>query len=83
MTINNILPGRFDTERLRSNLAASASRRGVPLETVERAAEAAIPRVGSEGLTNSGSCAFVCSAHAAYLTAQNVLIDGGAYPGTL
>ncbi|HEX6015151.1 MAG TPA: SDR family oxidoreductase, partial [Geminicoccaceae bacterium] len=84
VTINNILPGRFDTERLRSNLAASASRRGVPLETVERAAEAAIP-AGRFGRPDEFGqlCAFVCSAHAAYLTAQNVLIDGGAYPGTL
>jgi 3-oxoacyl-[acyl-carrier protein] reductase len=84
VTINNILPGRFDTERLRSNLAAGARRRGVPLEEVERSAQAAIP-AGRFGRPEEFGqlCAFVCSAHAAYLTAQNLLIDGGAYPGTL
>jgi 3-oxoacyl-[acyl-carrier protein] reductase len=84
VTINNILPGRFDTERLRSNLAAGAGRRGVPLEEVERSARAAIP-AGRFGRPEEFGqlCAFVCSTHAAYLTAQNLLIDGGAYPGTL
>jgi 3-oxoacyl-[acyl-carrier protein] reductase len=84
VTINNILPGRFDTERLRSNLAAGAGRRGLPLEEVERSARAAIP-AGRFGRPEEFGqlCAFVCSTHAAYLTAQNLLIDGGAYPGTL
>ena len=84
VTINNILPGRFATERLSSNLAANAARRGVTVEEVERAAHAAIP-AGRFGEPHEFGqlCAFLCSAHAGYITGQNVLIDGGAFPGTL
>jgi 3-oxoacyl-[acyl-carrier protein] reductase len=84
VTVNNILPGRFDTDRLRSNLAAGATRRGLPLEEVERAARAAIP-AGRFGEPDEFGqlCAFLCSTRAAYITGQNLLIDGGAFPGTL
>ena len=84
VTINNILPGRFATERLASNLAAAAARKGVPLAEAERAAQAAIPagRFG-EAAEFGQLCAFLCSAHAGYITGQNLLIDGGAFPGTM
>ena len=84
VTINNILPGRFATDRLKSNLAANAARRGMPVEEVERASRAAIP-AGRFGDPNEFGqlCAFLCSHHAAYITGQNILIDGGAYPGTM
>jgi 3-oxoacyl-[acyl-carrier protein] reductase len=84
VTINNILPGRFATDRLTSNLAANAARRGVPVEDVERAARATIPagRFG-EAAEFGQLCAFLCSTHAGYITGQNLLIDGGAFPGTL
>ena len=84
VTINNILPGRFATERLSANLAAAATRRNVPVEEVESAARQAVPAGRFGDPAEFGQlCAFVCSAHAGYITAHNLLIDGGAYPGTL
>lgn len=84
VTINNILPGRFATDRLSSNFQAAATRRGVPLAEVERAAKASIPAGRFGDPDEFGQlCAFVCSRHAGYITGQNLLIDGGAFPGTL
>ena len=84
VTVNNILPGRFATERLAANFAAAASRRDVPVAEVEEAARKAVPAGRFGDAAEFGQlCAFVCSAHAGYITAQNLLIDGGAYPGTL
>ena len=84
VTINNLLPGRFATDRLRQNIAAGAARRGVAVEEAEAAARAAIPagRFG-EPEEFGQLCAYLCSRQAAYITGQNLLIDGGAYPGTL
>lgn len=84
VTINNLLPGRFATDRLRQNLAAGAARKGIAAEEAERAARSAIPagRFG-EPEEFGQTCAFLCSVHAAYITGQNILIDGGAFPGTL
>lgn len=83
VTVNNLLPGRFATDRLRQNLAAGAARKGISVEEAERAARAAIPagRFG-EPEEFGRCCAFLCSAHAGYVTGQNFLVDGGAYPGT-
>ena len=84
VTINSILPGRFATDRLTSNLAANAARRGVALEEVERSARASIPAGRFGDADEFGQlCAFLCSTHAGYITGQNLLIDGGAFPGTL
>jgi 3-oxoacyl-[acyl-carrier protein] reductase len=83
VTINNILPGRFDTDRLRSNIAANAARQGRPVEEVERALVASIPARRFGSAEEFGElCAFLCSVQAGYITGQNLLIDGGAYPGT-
>ena len=84
ITINNLLPGTFDTDRLASNLAAGARQaqmeHGAYVEMRRKAVPAgrfgAAPEFGA-------ACAFLCSRQAAYITAQNLLIDGGAYPGTL
>lgn len=83
VTVNNILPGRFATDRLNQNLAATAARRGVPVEEVAAASRKTIPagRFG-EPEEFGQLCAFLCSRQAAYITGQNLLIDGGAYPGT-
>ena len=83
VTINNLLPGAFDTDRLRKGWAASASRSGQSIDAVMDQRRAGIPaqRFGTAeefGLV----CAMLCSAHSAYLTGQNILLDGGAYPGT-
>ena len=83
VTINNLLPGAFDTDRLRGTLAGSAKKSGQPLEAVTDARRKGIPaqRFGQPDEFGA-TCAFLCSAHASYITGQNVLIDGGAYPGT-
>jgi 3-oxoacyl-[acyl-carrier protein] reductase len=84
VTINNVLPGSFDTDRIRATHAAAAQRQGRELEAVRAERIAAIPahRLGrSEEF--GAMCAFLCSAHAGYITGQNLLLDGGAYPGVL
>ena len=83
ITINNILPGAFDTDRLRSGLDATASLLGKPVEEVaaERMAEVPSGRFGYPDEFGK-ACAFLCSVHAGYITGQNLLIDGGAYHGS-
>ncbi|HEX5611721.1 MAG TPA: SDR family oxidoreductase [Burkholderiales bacterium] len=83
VTINNLLPGRFWTDRLRSNTEHNAKQQGKTVEEVKQALEKTIP-AGRFGTAEEFGqcCAYLCSAQASYFTAQNVLIDGGAYPGT-
>jgi 3-oxoacyl-[acyl-carrier protein] reductase len=83
VTINNILPGPFDTDRLRSNLAvtARAGNRTVEEEAARRRSANPAGRFG-EPAEFGDLCAYICSAQAGYITGQNFLIDGGAYPGT-
>jgi 3-oxoacyl-[acyl-carrier protein] reductase len=81
ITINNLLPGSFDTQRLRNGFAAAAQKTGKPESAVAAAAMAEIPakRFGTPAELGQ-TCAFLCSVHAAYITGQNILLDGGAYP---
>jgi 3-oxoacyl-[acyl-carrier protein] reductase len=83
VTINGLLPGVFDTDRIRTVSAATAAREGKTLEQVAEARQRGIParRYGTPAEFGA-ICAFLCSVHAAYITGQNVLADGGAYPGT-
>ena len=83
VTINNLLPGPFETDRLRGNAATRAKRSGKPMEE-ELAAMAAANPAGRLGQPDEfgAACAFLCSAHAGFITGQNWLLDGGAYPGT-
>lgn len=83
VTINNLLPGTMDTERLRSNFAAMAKNAGQPLEAYTQSRLAGVPagRFGSPEEFGQ-FCAYLCSAQAGFITAQNMLIDGGVYPGT-
>ncbi len=83
VTINNILPGTFDTQRLAGNFAAQARREGKDVETVRAARLAKHPahRFGRPGEFGA-ACAFLCSAHAGYINGQNLLMDGGSFPGT-
>jgi 3-oxoacyl-[acyl-carrier protein] reductase len=83
VTLNNLLPGTFDTDRLKSNLAALAknSSRDVTEVTEEIRTGNPAKRFGHPDEFGA-TCAFLCSAHAGYITGQNILIDGGAYPGT-
>ena len=84
VTINNLLPGPFDTDRLRSTIAIQAKTSGRTPEEVVRDRHKANPAGRFGDPAEFGElCAFVCSAQAGYITGQNFLIDGGAYPGTL
>ncbi|MGY8638958.1 SDR family oxidoreductase [Bradyrhizobium sp. 14AA] len=83
VTINNLLPGTFDTERLKSNLAALARRSGKSADETTDAVREANPARRCGTIAEFGAaCAFLCSDKAGYITGQNILIDGGAYPGT-
>ncbi len=81
VTINNLLPGSFDTARLRGGLLATATRGGIPEAELARRAQEAIPakRFGTPSEFGQ-TCAFLCSVHAGYITGQNILLDGGVYP---
>jgi 3-oxoacyl-[acyl-carrier protein] reductase len=83
VTINNLLPGFFDTDRIRSTLAATATKSGKSIEEVMDTRRATIParRLGT-AQEFGAACAFLCSAQAGYITGQNWLLDGGGYPGT-
>src|SRR6266849_3219654 len=84
VTINFLLPGTFDTERLQSNIAANAKSKGVSFDQAKAERMASVParRFGSPDEFGA-TCAFLCSAQAGYMTGQNILIDGGAFPGAM
>ena len=83
VTINNLLPGAFDTDRLKKTLAAGAAKAGQPTEEVAARRRAAIPAQRFGTAAEFGAiCAMLCSVQAGYLTGQNILLDGGNYPGT-
>jgi 3-oxoacyl-[acyl-carrier protein] reductase len=83
VTINNLLPGPFDTDRLRQTMQGAAAQSGRTVEDIAQARRAQNP-AGRFGTAEEfgAACAFLCSVHAGYITGQNLLIDGGAYPGT-
>ncbi len=83
VTINNLLPGAFETDRLRVTMQGAASKSGQPVDAIMDARRKTIPARRFGTPEEFGAiCAFLCSSHAAYITGQNVLADGGAYPGT-
>ncbi|MFK7791095.1 MAG: SDR family oxidoreductase [Devosiaceae bacterium] len=78
VTINNILPGKMDTDRLRSNLVAQAKRMDKSVDDTSAGIIAAIPAKRFGTAEEFGAaCAFLCSGHAGYITGQNLLMDGG------
>ena len=83
VTINNLLPGFFDTDRIRSTMAATAAKSGKSIDEVLDVRRASIParRLGTAEEFGA-ACAFLCSVQAGYITGQNWLLDGGGYPGT-
>ena len=83
VTINNLLPGNHDTDRLRSNFQFHAKALGKTYEELRKARADANPS-GRFGTAEEfgDACAFLCSAQAGFITGQNLLMDGGAYPGT-
>jgi 3-oxoacyl-[acyl-carrier protein] reductase len=84
VTINGILPGPFDTDRLRGTTQRIAEARKVALSVIEAERKAAVP-ANRFGTTDEfgAAAAFLCSIHAGFITGQNLLIDGGGYPGSL
>ena len=83
VTINNLLPGSFDTDRLRQGMLANAAKAGLSPEALADRRRALVPAQRFGTAAEFGDlCAFVCSQQAGYLTGQNLLLDGGAYPGT-
>ena len=84
VTINFLLPGTFDTKRLQSNIEANARSKGIPFDQAKAERLATVParRFGSPDEFGA-ACAFLCSAQAGYITGQNILIDGGAFPGAM
>jgi 3-oxoacyl-[acyl-carrier protein] reductase len=83
VTINNLLPGAFDTDRLRVTMQGAAAKSGQSVEQIAAARARGIPAQRFGSADEFGAlCAFVCGMQAGYLTGQNLLIDGGAYPGT-
>lgn len=84
VTINFLLPGAIDTDRLRSNIDATAKKQGIPVDQAAAARAASIPakRFGTADEFGA-ACAFLCSAQASYITGQSLLIDGGAFPGVM
>jgi 3-oxoacyl-[acyl-carrier protein] reductase len=82
VTINSVLPGTFETDRLRSNMEMSAKKKNISVEaaSAERMATVPAQRFGQPDELGD-ACAFLCSAQAGYITGQNLLIDGGVFPG--
>ena len=84
VTINGILPGPFDTDRLRGTSQKMAEARKVPVSVIDEERKAGVP-AGRFGMPAEfgAAVAFLCSEHAGFITGQNILIDGGGYPGSL
>jgi 3-oxoacyl-[acyl-carrier protein] reductase len=83
VTINNLLPGSFDTDRLVTTFEADAKANSISVEEAKKRRMSRLP-AGRFGTSEEfgKACAYLCSVHAGYITGQNLLIDGGAYPGT-
>jgi 3-oxoacyl-[acyl-carrier protein] reductase len=83
VTINNLLPGIFDTDRVSGNFAAAAKASGKSADDIRAARINQLPgkRLGLPEEFGA-YCAFICSVHGGYINGQNLLIDGGSYPGT-
>jgi 3-oxoacyl-[acyl-carrier protein] reductase len=83
VTLNALLPGAFDTDRLRGNMVGAAAKLGRPVDELMAERRDANParRFGTPAEFGA-CCAFLCSQQAGYITGQNLLIDGGAFPGT-
>lgn len=83
VTINNLLPGAFDTDRLKATMQGAAQKTNQSIDAIAETRKKTIPAQRFGTPEEFGAiCAFLCSQHAGYMNGQNVLADGGAYPGT-
>lgn len=81
ITINNLLPGKMDTDRLKGGFTRTAEQTGRSLDDIRAEQAAGIPAKRFGNAEEFGqTCAFLCSSHAGYITGQNILMDGGLYP---
>ena len=84
VTINGMLPGPFDTDRLRSSSIKMAEQAASTFDEVHKQRMQEVPAKRFGTADEFGAmAAFLCSQHAGYITGQNIVLDGGAYPGTL
>lgn len=84
VTLNNLLPGQFETDRLRSNHARFAAARGVTVEEFQNRARSDIPARRFGRPEEFGAyAAFLCGETCGFVTGQNLLLDGGQYPGLI
>ncbi|MNL11305.1 Bacilysin biosynthesis oxidoreductase YwfH [compost metagenome] len=82
VTINNLLPGPFETERLHKTLSAAAHANDSSVDAVTEQRRKQVPAQRFGQPDEFGAyCAFICSAQAGFITGQNLLLDGGSYPG--
>jgi 3-oxoacyl-[acyl-carrier protein] reductase len=82
VTINNLLPGAYDTDRLKTTMKGASEKTGQSIDTIAEARKKTIPAQRFGNPQEFGdTCAFLCSAQASYITGQNILTDGGAYAG--
>jgi 3-oxoacyl-[acyl-carrier protein] reductase len=82
VTINNLLPGAFNTDRLRTTIGAAVRDGESADDALQRRAQQIPARRLGTIAEFGAACAFLCSMQAGYITGQNWLLDGGAYPGT-
>jgi 3-oxoacyl-[acyl-carrier protein] reductase len=84
VTINNILPGPFDTDRLKGSTQKLAQMQGVSYDEAKKRRQEGLP-AGRFGTPEEfgHAAAFLCSAHTGFITGQNLLLDGGSFPGAL
>ena len=83
VTINNMLPGMFETETMRARSVSMAEAAGKSFEEIHHQRLQPIPAARFGDPAEFGdACAYLCSAQAGYITGMNFLIDGGGYPGT-
>ena len=83
VTINNLLPGFHETDRSITTMKAMAEKNGTTPEAMkaERIGHIPAARIGDPAEFGD-ACAYLCSAQAGFIIGQNLLLDGGAYPGT-
>ena len=84
VTINGLLPGPFETDRLRATTTKMAASSGMTFDAAHKLRMKEVP-AGRFGTTTEfgATAAFLCSDHAGYITGQNIVIDGGSYNSTM
>ena len=84
VTINNLAPGPFETDRLYATLAGAAKAAGTDVDTVATQRRSSNPtRRFGDPAEFGAACAFLCSQHAGFIVGQTIVMDGGAFTGTL